>query len=160
MKLSKGALALTAVATVIGAVAVTAGAFAGECPADRVVKTGGQTPGAMMPKNVTDNVLGSIVLGQHPVAIQDRTFRLRRLEIAPGGEVPWHSHEDRPAIIYVVAGTVTEYASTCTQPIVHHAGDTSVEQATVKHWWKNTGDQTAVLISADLLHEAADPHIM
>ena len=136
-------------------------ANAGECPADKVVASGqGQQAGATMPKDVTDAVLGAIHLAKEPIAINDRMFRLRRLEIQPGGEVPWHSHEDRPAIIYVVQGEVTEYSSDCAAPILHKAGDVSPETHGVAHWWKNTGSEKAVLISADLLHAESDEHTM
>ena len=136
-------------------------ASAGECPADKVVASGqGQQAGATMPKDVTDTVLGAIDLATEPVAIEDRMFRLRRLEIQPGGEVPWHSHEDRPAIIYVVQGEVTEYSSDCAVPVLHRAGEVSPETHGVAHWWKNTGREKAVLISADLLHAEADAHTM
>jgi quercetin dioxygenase-like cupin family protein len=136
-------------------------ASAGECPADKMVASGqGQQAGATMPKGVTDNVLGAIDLAKEPVAIKDRMFRLRQLEIQPGGEVPWHSHEDRPAIIYIVQGEVTEYSSDCAAPIVHKAGEVSAETYGVAHWWKNTGSEKAVLISADLLHAEADEHTM
>lgn len=54
------------------------------------------------PAGVTDTVLGSINLAGEPVSIDGRLFRLRRLEIQPGGVVPFHSQEDRPAQIYVV----------------------------------------------------------
>lgn len=136
-------------------------AHAGECPADKIVASGqGQQAGATMPKDVTDTVLGAIDLAKEPIAIENRTFRLRRLEIQPGGEVPWHSHEDRPAIIYVVQGEVTEYSSDCAVPIVHKAGEVSPETHGVAHWWKNTGSETSVLISADLLHAEADAHTM
>jgi quercetin dioxygenase-like cupin family protein len=136
-------------------------AFAGECPAGKMVASGtGQKPGATAPKDVTDTVLGSLDLAKEPVAIQDRQFRLRRLEVQPGGEVPWHSHEDRPAIIYIVAGEVTEYSSDCALPILHKAGEVSVESHGVAHWWKNNGKVPAVLISADLLHTDADAHVM
>jgi quercetin dioxygenase-like cupin family protein len=149
-----------ALAGVIVALGIgTAGA--GECPADKVVASGqGQQAGATMPKDVTDTVLGAIDLAKEPVAIKDRTFRLRRLEIQPGGEVPSHSHEDRPAIIYVVQGEVTEYSSDCAVPIVHKAGEVSPETHGVAHWWKNTGSAKAVLISADLLYAADDEHTM
>lgn len=141
--------------------AVSGTAMAGECPADKVVAAGtGQKPGATKPKDVTDTVIGSIDVAKEPAAIQDRQFRLRRLEIKPGGVVPWHSHEDRPAIIYVLKGTVTEYSGDCAVPIVHKAGDVSAETHRVAHWWKNTGRETVVLLSADLLHTAADPHMM
>jgi quercetin dioxygenase-like cupin family protein len=140
---------------------IATGANAGQCPNASFVPDGaGQKPGATMPKDVTDTVLGSIDLANEPVAVQDRLFRLRRLVIEPGGEVPWHSHDDRPALIYVVSGEVTEYASNCEIPTVHKAGEVAPETKGTSHWWKNTGTGTAVLISADLLHEEADEHVM
>jgi quercetin dioxygenase-like cupin family protein len=109
----------------------------------------------MAAKDVTDTVLASIDLSKEMIAAQDRQFRMRRLEIQPGGIVPWHSHADRPALIYIVQGEVTEFASICADPIVHKAGDVSVD-AGRSHWWKNTGTEKVVLISADILHDQAD----
>ena len=136
-------------------------ASAGQCPADKT-KAGVRTSGEMKPKDVTDNVLGMIELGQEKVALADRRLRLRKLVVQPGGVVPWHSHEDRPALITVVSGTVEEYASNCAVPIRHTAGDVSVEKLGVRHWWKNTGKTPAVLLSADLFHDErhADDHMM
>ena len=147
---------------IAGAVSVAATtASAGECPADKVVADGsGQKPGATAPKAVTDTVLGSIDLAKEMVAANGHQLRLRRLEIKPGGEVPWHSHEDRPAVIYIVKGEVIEYSSDCAVPIVHKAGEVSVETHAVAHWWKNTGKKTVVLISADILHDMTDAHTM
>jgi quercetin dioxygenase-like cupin family protein len=140
---------------------IATAATAGECPADKIVASGqGQKAGATMPKDVTDMVLGSIALADEPVAIEGRQLRMRRLEIQPGGMVPWHSHEDRPAIIYVVQGQVTEYSSECAAPILHMVGEVSVETHGVAHWWKNTGSETVILISADLLRAEDDAHTM
>ena len=126
-------------------------AFAGECPADERRPDGsGQKPGATAPKDVTDTVIASTNLAKEKVALSDRLFRARRLDIKPDGIVPWHSHDNRPAMIYVVKGTVTEYASTCAVPIVHKAGDISPERLGTSHWWQNTGKETAVLISVDI----------
>jgi len=91
--------------------------------------------------------------------VNDRTFRMRKLVIEPGGIVPWHSHGDRPAIIYVISGEVTEYASNCAVPIVHKAGEATPETHQTSHWWKNTGKEPATLISADLLKDPSD-HMM
>jgi quercetin dioxygenase-like cupin family protein len=136
-------------------------AFASQCPADKVVADGmGQKPGATAPKDVTDVVLSSIDVAQAPFRIEGRLFRLRRLVIEPGGVVPWHSHADRPAIIYTVQGEMTEYASNCAVPILHRAGDAVAETHMVSHWWRNEGKQRAILISADLLHDPADAHTM
>ena len=149
-------LALVAGLTVA---AFGAPAFAGECPADQA----GVNPLAdrmTEPSGVTDVVLGAIDLAAEPANIQDRTFRLRRLEIQPGGVVPFHSHEDRPAQIYVVSGEIVEYSSDCLVPIVHKAGEVSTETHAVAHWWMNVGSEPAVLISADLLHQQIDDNVM
>lgn len=134
-------------------------AFAGACPAGKSgidVRAPDNTPA----KDVTDTVLSSIDVAKEPSNIPGRLFRLRRLVIQPGGVVPWHSHGERPAIIYVVSGEVTEYASTCSVGIVHKAGDSTPELHSTAHWWKNTGKTAAVLLSADLLPVNADPPMM
>ncbi|MFK7943543.1 MAG: cupin domain-containing protein [Paracoccaceae bacterium] len=79
-------------------------------------------------------------------------LRQRRLELAPGGTVPTHSHADRPAIVYLAKGTVTEHNSFCAVPIVHHAGETSEEFGPgFVHYWENTGSETATFISTDVV---------
>jgi quercetin dioxygenase-like cupin family protein len=112
------------------------------------------------PKGVTDTVIGSIDLAREPVGITGRQFRLRRLEVAPGGVVPWHSHGNRPAIIHIISGEITEYSSDCRVPITHRAGDSVPERHTASHWWTNRGSMPAVLLSADLLPAGEDPGMM
>ena len=144
---------LAAAGVFAGALAMTAGvARAGECPADKV-GINVTKPGATEPKDVKDTVLASIDLGKEIDGFQGRALRTRMLEIQPGGIVPWHSHEDRPALIYVLEGTVTEYASNCAVPIVHKAGEVSVETKEVAHWWKNTGKTVVKLLSSDVFHD-------
>lgn len=143
-------------ALVAGAMAFGSAAFAGECPADKIVADGqGQADQGLAAKDVTDTVLASIDLSKEMVAAPDHQFRMRRLVIQPGGIVPWHDHADRPALIYIVKGEITEYASTCKDPIVHKAGDVSVDSGR-HHWWKNTGKKEVVLISSDILHDKTD----
>jgi quercetin dioxygenase-like cupin family protein len=141
----------------------TQAASAGECPADKRVADGqGQKPGPTAPVGVTDVVRASTDLAKEPAAIKGRQFRLRQLDIAPDGIVPWHSHNERPAMIYVVSGEVVEYASSCAVPIVHRAGDVAPEKNGTSHWWKNTGSTPAVLISVDLFpgESKMNPHEM
>ena len=78
-------------------------------------------------------------------------MRMRKLTISPGGIVPWHSHETRPANIYIISGSITEYRSSCSVPIEHKAGDVTAEFGPLAHWWKNNTDKPTVLISADIL---------
>src|SRR5947209_514382 len=113
---------------IAGSVATTSTAIAGECPA-----------GKMQPAN-----------------IRDRELRFRKLTIEPGGIVPWHSHDDRPALIYVQQGEIVEYASNCADPIVHKAGEIRQEVAGTSHWWKNLGKETVILYVGDVRKDSHD----
>jgi len=137
--------------------ALVAGVFsiaaqAGECPADKRVADGqGQKMVAHGPRDVTDNVIAATDLGAEKLGLKEHMFRARKLVIKPGGIVPWHSHDERPAMIYIVSGEINEYASNCAVPIVHKAGAIAREAKGTSHWWQNTGKATVELISVDIL---------
>ena len=139
-------------AAVAGAMSfAAAAASAGECPADKRVADGqGQKPGPTAPKDVADVVRATTDLAKEPLALKGRQFRLRQLDMKPGSIVPWHSHGNRPAMIYIVSGEVIEYASHCAVPIVHKAGDVAPEAKGTSHWWENKSKGAVRLISVDL----------
>lgn len=142
------ALKLAAAAAVAAFVFAAAPAFADECPANQVgVNALANAPTA--PARVTDNVIASIDLGAG-YNVPGRMLRMRRLVVQPGGIVPLHSHAERPANIYVVSGSITEYRSTCRVPINHAAGDVTAESGQLSHWWRNNTGRVAVLISSDI----------
>ena len=144
-------MALSATLALAALTIIPAGhAFAGECPADQVAENG-MKPGEMKPKKVTDEVISSIDLSAKGDAWKNSTLRMRKLVVQPGGVVPWHAHDMRPANILVVSGSITEYRSTCKVPILHKAGDVTAEFGHLSHWWKNNGKKPAVLYSADIL---------
>lgn len=157
----RSARRLLATAALLSTVAAGA-AFAGSCPADKTVADGKGQPMAAHPaQGVTDDVIATNDITKPPIGLNDRLFRLRRLVIQPGGVVPWHSHGDRPALIYIVSGEIVEYASTCTVPIVHKAGEATAERTQTQHWWKNLTDKPVELLSADLFHkQKANDHMM
>jgi quercetin dioxygenase-like cupin family protein len=137
----------------------TSAAFANGCPVGKMVPDGqGQQVGATKPGGVTDTVLTSIDLAKEKIALADHQMRMRRLVIQPGGIVPWHNHGDRPALIYIVQGQITEFASDCAVPIVHKAGDWS-RDADLSHWWKNFSKTPVVLISVDIFHDPMDTNM-
>jgi quercetin dioxygenase-like cupin family protein len=139
-RLAAGAIALAAFAATP--------AFAAECPADQVranALDGRQT----MPRAVTDDVIGSIDLGSE-IGVANRDLRLRRLVVQPGGVVPFHSHEGRPALIITISGEITEYRTTCAVPLTHRAGEVSREAGGLGHYWINNGRVPAILLSADV----------
>ena len=142
-------------ALLVGATMAATNAFADECAAGKMqadVRPPVNTPAA----GVTDTTLGSIDLGKEQVMLKDHELRFRKLTIAPGGVVPWHSHADRPALIFVAQGEIVEYASNCSESIVHKTGDIRPETSGTSHWWKNLGDQTVILYVGDVLHDKND----
>jgi len=130
-------------------------AVAGGCPAGKMTADVRQ-PATHAAKGVTDTVLAAIDLEKEPANIKERQLRFRKLTIEPGGIVPWHSHGDRPAIIYIAEGEIVEYASNCADPIVHKAGDIRPETSGTAHWWQNLGNKTVVLFVGDVLHDKSD----
>ena len=134
----------------IGAAAFGAAtpAFAGQCPAGQ--ERANDLPNhPTAPSMVTDDVIGSVDLGRE-IGVNGRDLRLRRLVVQPGGIVPYHSHQGRPALIITVSGQITEYRSSCGVGIVHHAGEVAREADGISHYWVNEGNAPAVLLSADV----------
>ena len=142
---------ITGTAALVAALAFASpanAAAAGLCP----------KPGSMnlanaptMPKGVTDTIIGSVDLARE-IGVAGRTPRTRRLVIQPAGIVPLHSHKDRPALIYTLSGSITEYSSACAVPINHKAGDISREADGLSHYWVNHGKVPAVVLSSDVFH--------
>ena len=150
---NRGWLRSAAAAVFVAGFALSA--QAGECPADK------RMPNARAPVNlpaagVVDTTLGAIDLGKEMAKITGRELRFRKMTIAPGGVVPWHSHDDRPALIFVEQGEIIEYASNCAAPIVHKTGDIRAETHGTSHWWKNLTDKEVVLYIGDVRKDPND----
>lgn len=151
-----GRYALLAGVIACASFAVTS-AQAGQCPADQT-KPDVRSPVDLKPVGVTDTVIATIDVDKEQ-GIKDRSLRMRKLVIEPGGIVPWHSHADRPALIYIVSGQIFEYASNCAVPILHKAGEVARETHATAHWWKNTGTVPVVLLSFDIQKDPNDKNM-
>lgn len=64
--------------------------------------------------------------------------------------MPFHSHANRPAILFVIEGEIIEYNSRHEEPRTHRAGSIVAEHGDVSHWWKNETDKPVVIYAADL----------
>jgi quercetin dioxygenase-like cupin family protein len=145
----------TMTATLLGLCLMSGTALAGTCPPDQVL-TEPRKLENITPEKLVREVIANIRLeGWRDMG--GFILRMRRLELAPGGYVPTHRHDDRPAIVYVAKGTVTEHNSLCAVPIVHHAGDVSEEFGVgYEHWWENTGTEVVTFLSSDVLPYNSD----
>ena len=149
---------ITPAGAAVASALVATSAFAGSCPADQQ-KTDVRAAVSTPAKGVTDTVLASIDLANEPIAAKDRLLRFRKLTIEPGGIVPWHSHTDRPAIIFVQQGEIYEYASNCAVPILHKEGEIRPESKGTAHWWENKGTKTVILYVGDIRQDPNDKHM-
>jgi quercetin dioxygenase-like cupin family protein len=140
-------LATAAIAVVV-ATSFASPAIASQCLA---AGTSDLANAPTMPVGVTDTVISSVNLGPE-IGVDGRQLRTRRLVVQPGGVVPLHSHKDRPALIYTLSGSITEYSTACAKPIEHQAGDISREADGLSHYWINHGKVPAVLLSSDVFH--------
>ena len=157
IKIGRAWRGLAATAAFAGALSLAGTAAAGECPAGKMMPVFGN-PGHG-PKAVTDHVLAQIDLGTEKVALKGHNMRVRKLVIQPGGIVPWHSHAERPALIYILSGQIYEIASNCAVPILHKAGEVARETKGTSHWWRNRGKVPVVLLSFDIMHDPADKNM-
>lgn len=91
----------------------------------------------------------TVDLGPEIPGMQGRHLRLRSGTIEPGGHNAIHTHADRPEILYVVEGTVTEHRNGTT--VEYHAGDILVGTKETKHWIENKGSTKATFLVVDIV---------
>ncbi len=88
-------------------------------------------------------------LGAEMDNVEGRQLRLRVLTIDAGGAVALHSHKGRPAVVYLLEGTLTEHIEGG-ETTDHHAGDTWTEAKSIVHWAENKGSVPARLVAVDV----------
>ena len=82
-------------------------------------------------------------------SLEGRQLRLRTITIEPGGVVGVHSHAGRPAVAYVLQGTIIEHREG--EGARHRRqGDTLAEGKATTHWTENKGTQPAILVAVDV----------
>jgi quercetin dioxygenase-like cupin family protein len=99
---------------------------------------------------VVVELLGSLDLGAEIEGMAGRELRMRRVSIAPGGVFgPEHDHRDRPGIVYVLQGVVTDHRDGSATEYGPGLGWPE-DHATV-HWLENRGTMPVVEISVDVV---------
>ena len=123
--------------------------LAGECPTGQS-GTNNLAMASESGKAISVTELASLDLANEAPALDGRQLRIRTINFQPGGYVPLHSHDDRPALAMVTQGELIEYTADCKVPITHKTGDIIVEKKGVTHWVVNRGDTPAVLTVSDI----------
>ena len=78
-----------------------------------------------------------------------RLLRMREVTIQPGGFLPMHTHANRPAVAYVLQGTLTEHLEGQGEPM-HLTPGRHYATHTIPHALQNLGNTPVVFIEVDL----------
>ena len=95
------------------------------------------------------DALATIDLGPEIDGMQGRQLRLRLITMEPGGVIALHSHKDRPAVVRVLQGTVTEHREGGSAQ-EHKEGENWSEGKEIMHWAENKGTKPTVIIVGDI----------
>lgn len=103
-------------------------------------------------RGITVQHLASLDLGAEIEGLAGRTLRMRMVTIEPGGVFgPLHDHVDRPGMVYVLQGTITDHRDGATTD--YGPGPGWPEDRKTRHWLENRGTIAAVEISIDIVAE-------
>ncbi|MCP9915871.1 cupin domain-containing protein [Cyanobium sp. ATX-6F1] len=107
-------------------------------------------PVAPETKGVATILLSTLDLGPEIVGMAGRQLRMRRVTIEPGGVFgPIHDHQDRPGIVYILQGTITDHRNGVATD--YGPGVGWPEDRNTTHWLENRGMIPAVEISVDIV---------
>ena len=92
---------------------------------------------------VTTELLATVDLGPEIEGLAGRQLRMRKVTIEPGGVFgPIHDHRDRPGLVYVLQGSITDHRNGISTP--YGPGVGWPEDRKTVHWLENTGVSTWV----------------
>ena len=101
-------------------------------------------------QGVKSELLGTVDLGPEIEGMEGRQMRLRMVTMEPGGVFgPLHDHVDRPGIVWILQGTITDIRDGVATE--YGPGLGWPEDRNTVHWLENRGAIPAVEISFDIV---------
>ena len=89
-------------------------------------------------KGVTVKLFATVDLGPEIEGMAGRQLRMRMVTIEPGGIFgPIHDHKDRPGIVYILQGTITDHRNGVATD--YGPGVGWPEDRNTTHWLENRG---------------------
>ena len=103
-------------------------------------------------RGVTVKLLSALDLGPEIEGMEGRQLRMRMVTIEPGGVFgPIHDHKDRPGMVYILQGTITDHRDGTSTD--YGPGLGWPEDRNTTHWLENRGATPAVEISVDIIRQ-------
>ena len=104
-------------------------------------------------RGIASEVLGTVDLGPEIEGMAGRQLRMRLVTFEPGAVYgPVHDHVDRPGIVYILQGTITDHRDGVATE--YGPGVGWPEDRNTLHWLENRGAVPAVEISVDIVRPA------
>jgi quercetin dioxygenase-like cupin family protein len=101
-------------------------------------------------RGVTVEPLATVDLAREIEGMEGRQLWMRIVTMEPGGVFgPMHDHRDRPGIVYILQGTITDHRDGVATDYGPGAG--WPEDRDTLHWLENRGTSTAVELSVDIV---------
>ena len=101
-------------------------------------------------RGVTVKLLSAFDLGPDIEGLAGRQFRMRLVTMEPGAVFgPVHDHKDRPGMVYILQGTITDHRNGVATDYGPGAG--WPEDRNTTHWLENRGATPAVEVSVDIV---------
>lgn len=101
-------------------------------------------------RGVTVRELATVDLGPEIEGMGGRELRMRMVTIEPGGVFgPLHDHKDRPGLVFILQGTITDHRDG--HATEYGPGVGWPEDRGTTHWLENRGTVAAVEISVDIV---------
>jgi quercetin dioxygenase-like cupin family protein len=109
-------------------------------------------PTAPETRGVAMTVLATVDLGPEIEGMAGRQLRMRMVTMEPGSTFgPVHDHRDRPGVVYILQGTITDHRDGVTTD--YGPGVGWPEDRNTSHWLENRGTIPAVEISVDIVRQ-------
>ncbi len=103
-------------------------------------------------QGITVQLLGTVDLGPEIEGLAGRQLRMRMVTFAPGAVFgPLHDHKDRPGMVYIMQGTITDHRNGVARE--YGPGVGWPEDKATLHWLENRGPTPAVEISVDIVKQ-------
>ena len=101
-------------------------------------------------KGITVKLLSTLDLGPEIEGMAGRQLRMRLVTMEPGAVFgPVHDHKDRPGMVYVLQGTITDHRNGVATE--YGPGVGWPEDKDTVHWLENRGTTPAVEVSVDIV---------
>ena len=103
-------------------------------------------------RGVAVKLLAALDLGPEIDGMAGRQLRMRIVTFEPGGDFgPLHDHKDRPGMVYILQGTITDHREGIAKE--YGPGVGWPEDRGTMHWLENRGSTPAVEISVDIVKQ-------